>query len=398
MKNALLLLLLLLTTEECFATKETENVLNVMKAVFNESPISLTLIQTESRNWKQKWWEAMFRSGDDYLQALTLFRISSIVNGHQRSLKKAILNKDNAFKRPAFDPEQAQYQVQQFIASMATSNRPLSADSILLLIEACQAEYGCPLSLLQQKQIEIDGNNLITYLLPFAKLVHNSAPKEQQSRLLKKMANAEFADSYNYISNRLVAATLKHVEQNPVPEAVLEEHAATIGSDYNTLEKSHKEQDFIMNNLISIHYSFNVHPIGTVYKFCENNPEQLENCLKLSNLLIKKSGNSAFVMMGHNIKATLLQSQGKLEQARQVKEQKKRLEKQLLCVLESIDYFGTINGMSKPVLTLLYLSQRKTNRTNEFADIKQRAYFIYQQRKVQNLQHLTDPHSCLAKH
>lgn len=387
--------------ESCEKTDNSEQLQEVaatMRELFKPPTEQQKPARIESMKWTQGLWQEMLDSDDDYLQALALLEAHSHV-GYAKFLATLDLpetsEKSKQIVSEAKDRHRA---LLQTINEMVVSNRTLKAETLSIFSGLCGSEQDCDLDLLFEKQAAVDGDNALIYLHPLTLAIKN---QEQIDALLEKMANAKTATNYMYISAQLVSFTLDYAERNPISDLVLEDTKSSLQVFYkgSSLSDEQYRDIVIANTIIPSYLSLPIPSYRPLMNYCENNPQQSENCLKVFNLFINQDSDLLTQLVGYSGKIKILKAQSKEQQAAQLETKKEQIDELMQCLVKSI---GSTISNGNPnfydlVLSLEYLKQRPIDNLNELEDLKQRAIYTYQQGTKQGLHDLIDPQSCFVE-
>jgi hypothetical protein len=294
--------------------------------------------------------------------------------------------------------DQAQYSNELKQAHGAVLNNIIKKDelsnmTLQLLLQLCfedvLAEY-CNQSTLLDKQLEQDSENINSYLMPL-KIAIDQDDSPLIFRLLQLMSAAKHSQLNYFITPEFDAAIDSYIEANPIPASYItafkDDEALLSGIDKKGLDQKIKNY-FPTSIKQSYVFLKSLPEFRPLYELCKGKVDLLENCLKITQILINHSDSMVAKGMGYSMLMSIHEGYGKTELFETVKAKHDAYKAQIMCLSKASQSTNFMADFLDPEYQRISLLP-----TNEFEKMQQMANFIYNKYKDVN-PNLIDPKSC----
>lgn len=363
-----------------------------MEVVFGPKNQDQLAAANDYTNWVNELHRHLVASNDSFAIAMTLAaRVSAVQNAGLM----ANINQDESSQMQLQD---LSYQPIADALNLLIAQKDLSPAALNIMSGLCfdtKLKDFCHANVLIEKRMQIDSNNLQTYLRPFA-IASEANNQQSMAKMITLMANSQFSHTVLFITPEMNLLLDRFMANNPVPQSFIN----TMIKDYQQLSGLSPTAKAQLSEFMPgymphyVKYSFGFlnefPPYRPLLNCCQSNRIKVNQCRDIAQIMIQQSNSMIDKALGHSLLIATYEVQGDAEGVAAAKQLNDQFKTTYECLQElaKAEYF-----MDAYFDSDYHAIQQQAN--DEFRRLIDMANYRYKKLTAQGNEKATNPTTCL---
>ncbi len=339
--------------------------------------------QQEYSQWNSGLFDEILDSPNPNIRIFAIRNlIYPIENGDSES---ALTNKINTYKLDNF--------IQEIL-----KDDSVGPQALLMLSAFCNKKINnlCDNQRLAQKLIDLEPNNIRSYVSLLDNAVKSETPSEIEAALTT-IAKAQYINNHFNTQTEFTQLVQNYIEDYPAPQSHIDKNLNAFGltelkQQYTQIELN---EHLLFSTMVGIEMAI---PSDNYYRLikqaCKDNLSSVQDCLKISNTLINNSYTVLSKWLGYDIQLSIHENEGNLDKYESINDQKKEFNHAYTCIS------NTLFPLSRSGFLVSKNFHRITSKIGaekgEFARLRKMAELIYKDQISNGNQEAINPNSCFV--